>query len=90
MQRLLMVVLCFALLLGASGSASTHRYRSATTYTGHHSTSSRSSASRPYYGGGHHTKPHGGRYPGSTSGHHKNGHYRNWRTGDRYGVHQAR
>ena len=84
MQRFLIAVLFCVLLLGASGFASTHRYHS------DRSTSRRASATRPYYGGGHHTKPHGGRYPGSTNAHHKDGHYQNWRTGDSYGVHKLR
>jgi len=48
----------------------------------------RSSASRPYCGGGKHTTSHGGRYPGTTNAHHRNGHYQNWRTANRYGVHK--
>jgi len=47
-----------------------------------------SAGRRPYYGGGHHTVAHGGNYPGATNAHHKNGHYSNWRTANRYGVHQ--
>jgi hypothetical protein len=48
-----------------------------------------SRSSRPYYGGGKHTASHGGQYPGSTNQHHKNGHYRNPRTGaDQYGKHK--
>ncbi len=89
MQRLLLVVLSVVLLLGASGIASTYRSHSK-TFTARHSTPRRVSAPRPYYGGGHHTKSHGGKYPGSMNAHHKNGHYQNWRTGNSYGVHQAR
>jgi len=44
--------------------------------------------SRPYYGGGRHTTSHGGQYPGATNAHHKNGHYQNWRSSNRYGVHK--
>ena len=47
-----------------------------------------SSASRPYYGGGRHTTSHGGQYPGATNAHHRNGHYQNWWSGNRYGVHK--
>ena len=90
MRRFLNLVFAFMLLLGVPGIASTHNYRVAKTYATHHSTSRRASTTRPYYGGGHHTKPHGGKYRGSTNAHHKNGHYQNWRTGDSYGVHQAR
>src|SRR4051794_10892221 len=55
----------------------------------HYSSHPRSTASRPYYGGGHHTTSHGGSYPGSVNTHHKNGHYSNPRSGNRYGIHQA-
>jgi hypothetical protein len=48
----------------------------------------RSASIRPYYGGGKHTTSHGGGYPGATNSHHKNGHYSNWRTSNRYGVHK--
>ncbi len=44
----------------------------------------------PYYGGGHHTKSHGGSYPGSTNSHHRNGHYRNYKTVNTYGRHRRR
>jgi hypothetical protein len=90
MKQLLIVVLSWVLLLGASGVASTHSYHSTKTHAARSGTSSHALASRPYYGGGHHTESHGGKYRGSTNGHHKNGHYQNWRTGNSYGVHQAR
>jgi hypothetical protein len=54
----------------------------------HRSTSHHSSASRPYYGGGKHTTSHGGQYPGAINSHHRNGHYQNWRSANRYGVHK--
>ncbi|MHB1674729.1 MAG: hypothetical protein ACYCSP_10845 [Acidobacteriaceae bacterium] len=53
-----------------------------------YSTACHSSASRRYYGGGKHTTSHGGQYPGATNSHHRNGHYQNWRTANRYGVHK--
>lgn len=43
--------------------------------------------SRPYYGGGRHTSSHGGSYPGSVNAHHKGGHYKNYSSGNRYGIH---
>jgi hypothetical protein len=67
--------------------AGTPKYRTG-TYSKTYSAARHSSASRPYYGGGKHTTSHGGRYPGETNSHHKNGHYNNWRSGDRYGVHK--
>jgi hypothetical protein len=84
MRRFLNLVLVFVLLHGVPSVASTQNYR-----TTRRSTFPHASATRPYYGGGHHTEPHGGKYPGATNAHHKNGHYQNWRTGDSYGVHQA-
>jgi hypothetical protein len=45
-------------------------------------------AGTPYYGGGKHTTSHGGQYPGATNSHHRDGHYSNWQSGNRYGVHK--
>ena len=45
--------------------------------------------SRPYYGGGHHSTSHGGDYPGSTNSHHKGGHYQNYSSNNRYGIHST-
>ena len=87
MRRFLNLVLACVLLHGMPSIASTHNYRLAKTYATHHGTTRRASSSRPYYGGGHHTEPHGGKYPGATNAHHKNGHYQNWRTGNSYGIH---
>jgi len=56
----------------------------------HYGSHPRSTASRPYYGGGHHTSSHGGSYPGSVNSHHKNGHYQNPKSHNRYGVHKVR
>ena len=44
----------------------------------------------PYYGGGHHTKSHAGYYSGSTNSHHREGHYKNYRTENTYGRHKRR
>ncbi len=62
----------------------THR-----TYRMYSSRARQPSADRPYYGGGHHTTSHGGKYYGATNAHHRNGHYNNWRSDNRYGVHQT-
>lgn len=41
------------------------------------------------YPGTKHTTSHGGTYTGSTGGSsHKNGHYENSKTGDKYGTHK--
>lgn len=45
--------------------------------------------SRTFYGGGHHTASHGGLFSGARAGSsHKGGHYKNVRTGNRYGRHK--
>ena len=84
----LLVLLCISLLLSAA-YAGTPRYRTGIhpkTYgTAHHP-----SSGRPYYGGSKHTTSHGGQYPGATNSHHRNGHYQNWGTANRYGVHKLR
>lgn len=46
---------------------------------------------RVHYSGSTHTSSHGGHYAGSYSGSsHRGGHYRNVRTGNRYGCHHCR
>jgi hypothetical protein len=86
-KTFVIALFCFLLSLPAAFAA-THETRIPRSYTAHHSTAHSSSASRPLYGGGHHTKSHGGTYRGSINGHHKKGHYQNWRTGNSYGVHK--
>lgn len=44
-------------------------------------------STRPYYGGGYHSTSHGGNYPGSVNSHHKGGHYQNYSSNNRYGIH---
>jgi len=88
------VLLLFALLVPAASASSTHRTYKPRTSSGYRSgmkssPAPRASASRPYYGGGHHTASHGGSYSGETNAHHKRGHYRNWKSANRYGVHKA-
>jgi hypothetical protein len=90
---LALVLLLFTMLVPIAYASSTHRTYMPRTNGGYRSTTRsspapHSSASRPYYGGGHHTTSHGGGYPDETNGHHKNGHYRNWKTANHYGVHQ--
>jgi hypothetical protein len=79
-------LLCSLLALPAA-FATTHRIYSPRP-SAHHTTAHSPSASRPYYGGGHHTTSHGGSYPGETNANHKNGHYRNWKSANRYGAHK--
>jgi hypothetical protein len=88
MKRLaaILILLCIMVSLCAAHAA-TPKYRTG-THARTYSTARHSSASRPYYGGGKHTTSHGGQYPGATNSHHKNGHYNNWRSGNRYGVHK--
>jgi hypothetical protein len=74
---------------GASVSRGTHSTHSSSTHSSRSSGTHSSHSSRPYYGGGKHTESHGGRFPGSTNEHHKNGHYRSPVTGqDQYGKHK--
>jgi hypothetical protein len=80
---------CSLLSLPAAFAA-THETGIDRVYTAYHRTAHSSSASRPLYGGGHHTKSHGGSYPGETNANHKNGHYSNWRSANHYGVHKPR
>jgi hypothetical protein len=91
MKPLILVaaLLCF-LPVQPAAFATTHRSYSPRPSSAHHNTARSSSASRPYYGGGHHTTSHGGSYPGETNANHKNGHYRNWQSANRYGVHKPR
>lgn len=84
----MLALLCIMVSLSAA-YAGTPKYRTG-THAKTYSTVRHSSALRPYYGGGHHTVSHGGRYYGSTDPHHRNGHYENWRSGNRYGVHKLR
>jgi len=65
-----------------SASATARRVAPPRLGGGHHS------STRPVYGGGHHTNSHGGSYPGEVNANHKNGHYKNWRSANRYGVHK--
>jgi hypothetical protein len=48
----------------------------------------RYSSPRVRYSGRYHTRSHGGRYIGGRGSSHKGGHYRNFRTGNRYGRHK--
>jgi len=85
--------LLIALLMPVAYANSSHHASSPRSSGGYRSSTRsspvpRSSAGRPYYGGGHHTTSHGGNYPGETNEHHKNGHYWNWKSANRYGVHQ--
>jgi hypothetical protein len=85
------LALLFPLLLLPVASATGTRKRQTTTSPKTYSSWGRQpSASRPCYGGGHHTASHGGHYFGATNGHHRNGHYGNWNTKSRYGVHKPR
>jgi len=84
----LVIALICSTLTSPGAFAATHRTYSPRPSSAHHSTARSSSVSRPNYGGGHHTTSHGGSYPGETNANHKNGHYRNWRSADRYGVHK--
>jgi hypothetical protein len=88
-QLVLAIALLYSLLAIPAAFATTHRTYSPRPSSAHHNTARSSSASRPYYGGGHHTTSHGGNYTGETNAHHRNGHYRNWRTADEYGVHKT-
>jgi hypothetical protein len=84
----MLALLCIMLpLLAAYASTPKHPTR---THTKSYSVARHSSASRPYYGGGKHTTSHGGQFSGATNFHHRSGHYENWRTGNRYGVHKLR
>jgi len=90
---LVSTLLLFTLLMPAAYASSSHRAYTPRSSSGYKSSTRsspapRSTASRPYYGGGHHTTAHGGSYPGETNAHHKDGHYRNWKSANRYGVHQ--
>jgi hypothetical protein len=84
----LLVLLCTMTFLSAA-YAGTPKYRTG-THARSYSTARQPSASRPYYGGGKHTTSHGGQYPGETNSHHRDGHYSNWQTGNRYGIHKPR
>jgi hypothetical protein len=86
----LAIALLYSLFALPAAFATTHRTYSPRPSSAHHYTARSSSATRPNYGGGHHTKPHGGNYPGETNAHHRNGHYNNWRTANRYGEHKPR
>ncbi|MHB1794500.1 MAG: hypothetical protein ACYCPO_05995 [Acidobacteriaceae bacterium] len=83
-----MVLFCLVLSL-SSASAAGNLKRQPTSHPRTYSSRARQpSAGRPYYGGGQHTTSHGGKYPGATNPHHRNGHYNNWRSDNRYGVHK--
>lgn len=82
-----MLALLCIMLSPPAAYAGTPKYRTG-THAKTYSTARRSSASRLYYGGDKHTTSHGGQYPGATNAHHRNGHYQNWRTANRYGVHK--
>jgi hypothetical protein len=88
-RSLALTLLCCILAM-FSASATPHGTHSPRVSSGHHSTERSSRTSRRFYGGGHHTTSHGGNYPGETNAHHRNGHYQNWRTANRYGVHKPR
>ena len=85
----LALLLLLALVLPACASNHRTPKHTSTAYPTRNSSRERQpSAGRPYYGGGHHTTSHGGHYYGATNGHHRNGHYGNWNTRSRYGVHK--
>jgi hypothetical protein len=93
MKPALLALLLCMLLVPTVYASSTHRTHKPRTSSGYRSGTKsspapRASASRPYYGGGHHTASHGGSYSGETNAHHNHGHYRNWKSANRYGVHQ--
>jgi hypothetical protein len=91
MKRLAFMLALLGIIVSLSSAAyaGTPKYRTG-THAKTFSTARHPSSSRPYYGGGMHATPHGGQYPGATNSHHRNGHYNNWRTGNRYGVHKLR
>jgi len=91
MKRLAFMLALLGIIISLSSAtyAGTPKYRTG-THAKTYSMARHPSTSRPYYGGGKHTTPHGGQYPGATNSHHRNGHYNNWRTGNRYGVHKLR
>lgn len=98
MKKPITALIFFSLLLSVPAAHATGiRKRPFTVYPRTHSRTYRTSsgrarqpaADRPYYGGGHHTTSHGGKYYGATNAHHQNGHYNNWRSDNRYGVHQT-
>ena len=82
---LLFLLCCIASLPTADASSTKPR---TVFHPRMYSTTRHTSASRPYYGGGRHTTSHGGSYPGETNSHHRNGHYQNWPSNNRYGVHK--
>jgi hypothetical protein len=86
----LAIALLYSLFALPAAFATTHRTYFPRTSSAHHYTARSLAATRPNYGGGHHTTPHGGNYSGETNAHHKNGHYRNWRSANLYGVHKSR
>ncbi len=88
MKLMIMIplLLCFTLSPSTS-NAGAPQYRIG-THARVYNSPRHSTASRPYYGGGKHTTSHGGQYPGAMNSHHKNGHYKNWRSANRYGVHK--
>jgi hypothetical protein len=88
--KALTFALFFATLASLAASAATHGTYLSRPSSAHHDTVHSPSVSRPFYDGGHHTTSHGGSYPGETNANHKNGHYRNWRSTNRYGVHKPR
>jgi hypothetical protein len=88
MKRFVAILALLCIMVSVpTAYAGAPKYR-ASTYARIHGAARHSSASRPYYGGGKHTTSHGGQYRGATNSHHKNGHYNNWRSGNRYGVHK--
>jgi hypothetical protein len=89
---LMLVVWClllsFAYAMGPRKHPAMARPRTYRAYRTYSSTARQPAADRPYYGGGHHTTSHGGKYYGATNAHHRDGHYNNWRSSNRYGVHK--
>jgi hypothetical protein len=83
---ILEITFSYSLLALSAAFATTHRAYSPRPTSAHHNTARPSSTSRPNYGGGHHTTSHGGNYSGEINAYHRNGHYRNGRIDNRYGV----
>jgi hypothetical protein len=87
MKQIAMLALLCIMVFSSTAYASTPKYQTGTRAR-NYTTVRHSSATRPYYGGGRHTTSHGGSYPGETNSHHRNGHYQNWPSNNRYGVHK--
>jgi hypothetical protein len=88
MKRIAAMLALLGIILSLPPAYASTPKHPAETHSRTYSAARHSSASRPYYGGGKHTTSHGGQYPGATNSHHRNGHYQNWRTANRYGVHK--